>query len=93
MSSESRSTLRWLVKRGFQFASSLLPDDASVLRDYDIYHDKAVMTNMLLQTLSTLLLQNLSYYISFRGGANVLLTLVQACAKQSPAIVPLNSID
>jgi hypothetical protein len=27
------------------------------------------------------------------GGANILLTRVQACAKQLPAIVPLNSID
>ena len=60
MCSESRCTLhvRWLVKRGFQFAFSL-PDDALVLRDYHIYiymyHDKAVMTNMLLQTLSSLL--------------------------------------
>ena len=44
------------MKQGFQFASPL--------QDYDIYHDKVVMINMLLQTLSTLFLQNFSYYFS-----------------------------
>jgi hypothetical protein len=35
--------------------------------------------------------QKESYFGERQGGANISLTRVQACAKQSPAKVPLNS--